>query len=260
MRAGLIHDTYIECSDIQKDKKSHSEANISEEVKQEIQTERSSTANIYEQLAKSIAPEIFGHLDVKKSLILMMTGGVNKVMKDGMKIRGNLNVLLMGDPGVAKSQLLKYISRVCPRGIYTTGKGASAVGLTAGVHRDPMTREWTLEGGALVLADKGICLIDEFDKMNEQDRTSIHEAMEQQSISISKAGIHCSLNARCSVIAAANPIFGDYDRSLPAAKNIGLPDSLLSRFDLVFAILDEKNPHIDARIAERVIKNHQYHN
>ena len=137
-----------------------------------------------------------------------MFGGESKDVGGKHKIRGDINMLLLGDPGTAKSQFLKYIEKLYHRVVYTTGKGASAVGLTAGVHKDPITGEWTLEGGALVLADKGICLIDEFDKMNEQDRTSIHEAMEQQSISISKAGIVTSLQARCSVIAAANPLKG----------------------------------------------------
>ena len=140
-----------------------------------------------------------------------MFGGESKDVGGKHKIRGDINMLLLGDPGTAKSQFLKYIEKLYHRVVYTTGKGASAVGLTAGVHKDPITGEWTLEGGARVLADKGICLIDEFDKMNEQDRTSIHEAMEQQSISISKAGIVTSLHARCSVIAAANPLQGQYN-------------------------------------------------
>lgn len=149
------------------------------------------------------------------------------------RIRGDINVLLLGDPGTAKSQFLKYLEKVAPRAVYTTGKGASAVGLTAGVHRDPMTKEWTLEGGALVLADRGMCLIDEFDKMNDSDRTSIHEALEQQSISVSKAGIVTSLQARCSVVAAANPIGGRYDSSLTFAENVELTDPILQRLDML---------------------------
>jgi len=166
--------------------------------------------NISNIIFNSIAPSIHGSNFIKKALALAMFGGVSKDVNNKHRIRGDINVLLLGDPGTAKSQFLKYLQKVFHRSVYTTGKGASAVGLTAGVHKDPVTKEWTLEGGALVLADKGICLIDEFDKMNDQDRTSIHEAMEQQSISISKAGIVTSLQARCSVIAAANPIKGRY--------------------------------------------------
>mmetsp|Transcript_17334 Transcript_17334/g.51191 ORF Transcript_17334/g.51191 Transcript_17334/m.51191 type:complete len:594 (-) Transcript_17334:1832-3613(-) len=160
------------------------------------------------KIAMSLAPSIHGHKHVKSALALALFGGCSKNVDGKHRIRGDVNVMLLGDPGCAKSQLLKYCCSLISRAIYTTGKGASAVGLTAGVHKDPITREWTLEGGALVLADNGLCCIDEFDKMNEQDRTSIHEAMEQQSISVSKAGIVTSLHARCSVVAAANPIGG----------------------------------------------------
>jgi len=165
-------------------------------------------ANAANQIALSLAPSIHGQMHIKRALALALFGGCCKNVDGKHRIRGDVNVMLLGDPGCAKSQLLKYCCSLMSRAIYTTGKGASAVGLTAGVHKDPLTKEWTLEGGALVLADNGMCCIDEFDKMNEQDRTSIHEAMEQQSISISKAGIVTSLHARCAVVAAANPIGG----------------------------------------------------
>lgn len=185
-----------------------------------------------------------------------MFGGEAKDIGGKHRIRGDINVLLLGDPGTAKSQFLKYIEQVFHRCVYTTGKGASAVGLTAGVHKDPVSGEWTLEGGALVLADKGICLIDEFDKMNDQDRTSIHEAMEQQSISISKAGIVTSLQARCAVIAAANPIKGNYDVSLNFVDNVDLTDPILSRFDVLSVIKDDIEAEADDLLAAFVINSH----
>jgi DNA replication licensing factor MCM2 len=193
---------------------------------------------------------------VKKALALCMFGGESKDINGKHRIRGDINCLLLGDPGTAKSQFLKYVEQVFHRCVYTTGKGASAVGLTAGVHKDPITREWTLEGGALVLADKGLCLIDEFDKMNDQDRTSIHEAMEQQSISISKAGIVTSLQARCSVIAAANPLKGTYNTALNFVDNVDLTEPILSRFDVLSVIKDEVNEEQDDALATFVINSH----
>ena len=210
---------------------------------------------IGKKIRNSIAPSIFGHDFGKMALALSLFGGVPKNVSNS-RVRGDINVLFLGDPGTAKSQMLKYAEQTAPRAVYSTGKGASAVGLTASVHKDPVTREWTLEGGALVLADQGVCLIDEFDKMNEQDRTSIHEAMEQQSISVSKAGIVTSLQARCSVIAAANPIGGRYDSSHTLSENVELTDPILQRFDILCVMQDTVDPIADERLAEFVTSSH----
>lgn len=198
-------------------------------------------SDIGQRIINSIGPSIYGHQHTKTALALAMFGGQSKDNQGKHRIRGDINVLILGDPGCAKSQFLKFVEQTFPRSVFTTGKGASAVGLTASVLRDPQTREWVLEGGALVLADQGVCLIDEFDKMGENDRTSIHEAMEQQSISISKAGIVATLQARCSVIAAANPIKGRYDSQLSLNDNVDLTDPILSRFDILSVVKDTVN-------------------
>ncbi|KAI9910058.1 hypothetical protein PsorP6_010453 [Peronosclerospora sorghi] len=215
--------------------------------------------DIAQRLINSIAPSIYGHQQVKTALALALFGGKAKFIKNS-RVRGDLNVLMVGDPGTAKSQFLKFAKQTAPRAIYSTGKGASAVGLTAGVSRDPFTKEWVLQGGALVLADKGVCLIDEFDKMSEQDRTSIHEAMEQQSISVSKAGIVTSLQARCAVIAAANPIGGRYNAARTLAENVELTDPILQRFDLLCVLQDQVDPVNDERLADFVISSHMRSN
>lgn len=214
---------------------------------------------ITDRIIASIAPSIYGHEYTKRALALAIFGGEPKNPGNKHKVRGDINVLLCGDPGTAKSQFLKYVEKIAPRSVFTTGQGASAVGLTAFVRKSPTTREWTLEAGALVLADHGICLIDEFDKMNDQDRTSIHEAMEQQSISISKVGIVTSLNARCSVIAASNPIGGRYDASMTFSENVDLSEPILSRFDILCVVKDEIDPMQDRHLAKFVVNSHIKH-
>ncbi|PVV04269.1 hypothetical protein BB560_001234 [Smittium megazygosporum] len=212
--------------------------------------------NIYQVFSDSIAPSIFGNSDIKKSIACLLFGGSKKVLPDGTRLRGDINVLLLGDPGTAKSQLLKFVEKAAPISIYTSGKGSSAAGLTASVIKDPSTRELYLEGGAMVLADGGVVCIDEFDKMRDEDRVAIHEAMEQQTISIAKAGITTVLNARSSVLAAANPVFGRYDDSKATADNIDFQTSILSRFDCIFIVKDEHDEARDRTIAEHVLQVH----
>uniref|UniRef100_A0A1I8GJF4 DNA replication licensing factor MCM2 n=1 Tax=Macrostomum lignano TaxID=282301 RepID=A0A1I8GJF4_9PLAT len=214
---------------------------------------------IGDRIVNSIAPSIYGHEDIKRAIALCLFGGEAKNPGGKHRLRGDINLLVCGDPGTAKSQFLKYCEGIAPRCVYATGQGASSVGLTAYVHKHPVTKEWCLEGGALVLADKGVCLIDEFDKMSDSDRTSIHEAMEQQSISISKAGIVTSLQARCTVIAAANPIGGRYDPSMTFAENVDLTEPILSRFDVLCVVRDQVDPVQDEKLARFVVGSHMRH-
>lgn len=250
-----VFSTFIGCNHVRRKEDVAASANLTEADKEQI-LELARDPRIGERIVQSIAPSIYGHRHVKMALAMSLFGAVPKNISDKHRIRGDINVLLLGDPGTAKSQMLKYAESTAPRAVYSTGKGASAVGLTASVHKDPLTKEWTLEGGALVLADRGVCLIDEFDKMNEQDRTSIHEAMEQQSISVSKAGIVTSLQARCSVIAAANPIGGRYDSSCTFSENVELTDPILQRFDLLCVLQDTVDPVADERLALFVTSSH----
>lgn len=226
-----------------------------ESVVKKIQ-DLSKDPKIVEKIIASICPPIYGHYDVKRAIALSIFGGCPKNRKNAHKIRGDINVLLCGDPGSAKSQFLKYLPHISPKAVYTTGQGVSGVGLTAYVERSPVTKEWTLEAGALVLADGGICMIDEFDKMSDIDRTSIHEAMEQQTISVSKAGIVAHLQARCAVIAASNPIGSRYNDNLTFAQNVMLTDAIISRFDLVCVVKDDYDKHKDSLLAKFVAREH----
>lgn len=216
--------------------------------------EEAKKPGIVQRIVNSIAPSIYGMNEVKRGIAMALFGGVPKELPDGTKIRGESHVLLIGDPGTAKSQILKYVANLAPRAIYTSGKGLSQAGLTAAAVKDEFTGSWVLEAGVLVLADKGFALIDEFDKMSDKDRASIHEAMEQRTVSVSKAGITATMNARTTVIAAANPKYGRYDRLKPVSEQIELTPTILSRFDLIFPIFDEPDEKKDEELADYILQ------
>ncbi len=232
------------------------ELDISEEDERQI-TELSQDPDIFAKLAASVSPSVWGYEEIKKSLVLQLFGGVKKVKKDGSKSRGDMHILLIGDPGVAKSVTLGFMANLSPKGRYVVGKSASGAGLTATVVRDEYLKGWSLEAGAMVLANKGLVCIDELEKMDPQDRSAMHEAMEQQTVTISKANVQASLKAETSVLAAANPKFGRFDPYQPIAQQIDLPPTLINRFDIIFTLRDIPDLAKDERIAMHVLHEHR---
>ncbi len=233
------------------------EVEVTEEDEKEI-LKISQDLDIYDKMRKSIAPTIFGMDVEKEAMVLQLFGGLSKEMPDGTYIRGDIHTLLVGDPGTAKSQMLSYLSKLAPRSVYASGKASSAAGLTAAAVRDEFGEgQWTLEAGALVLADMGVACIDEIDKMDDSDRSALHQAMEQQEISVAKAGINATLKSRCALLAAANPKLGRFDEFIPIHEQINMPPALLSRFDLIFSILDKPNKEIDTDLASHILLSHK---
>jgi len=247
---------FIEANGVEVSEKEHEQIALSDDDIKKIK-ELSDDPYVHERIIASIAPSIKGHDSIKESIALLIFGGVSKELEDGTKLRGKSNILMIGDPGTGKSQILKFVSDLAVRALYTSGKGSSAAGLTAAVMHDADSGAMTLEAGALVLADQGIACIDEFDKMDPTDRTAIHEAMEQHTVSIAKAGIIATLNARTSILAAANPTLGRYESSLSVQDNIRLPFTILSRFDLIWIMVDTIEATKDRELAQFILRMHQ---
>ncbi len=249
-----VFDFYMEGMSVEIDEEQFEDMDITEEDKKEIY-EISNREDVYERMVASIAPSIYGYDQEKLSMILQLFSGVTKQLPDGSRIRGDLHMLLIGDPGTGKSQMLAYIENIAPRAVYTSGKGSSSAGLTAAAVRDDFGdgQQWSLEAGALVLADQGIAAIDELDKMRSEDRSAMHEALEQQKISVSKAGINATLKSRCSLLGAANPKYGRFDQYEPISEQIDLEPALISRFDLIFTVTDTPDEEKDRNLAEHII-------
>ncbi|MBY8996860.1 MAG: minichromosome maintenance protein MCM [Candidatus Thorarchaeota archaeon] len=247
---------FIEANGVEVSEKEYEQLEISDDDEKRIK-ELAEDQYVHEKIYASIAPAIQGHEHIKESIALLLFGGVGKTLPDGTRLRGKSNILLIGDPGTGKSQILKFVSGLAARGLYTSGKGTTAAGLTAAVIHDTESGAMTLEAGALVLSDQGIACIDEFDKMDPNDRTAIHEAMEQHTVSIAKAGIVATLNARTSILAAANPTLGRYESSLSVQDNIRLPFTILSRFDLIWILVDTPEPTRDRELAQFILNLHR---
>ncbi|HDN83462.1 MAG TPA: minichromosome maintenance protein MCM [Candidatus Altiarchaeales archaeon] len=256
-KGGAIYHKFIEVNNIEKLEKEFEEVEISEEEEEEI-IKLSRDPRLYEKIINSIAPGIYGYREVKEAIALQLFGGTpGKVLPDGTRLRSDIHILLIGDPGVAKSRILQYVNQIAPKSIYVTGKGTTGAGLTATAEKDEFAEGgWTLKAGALVLAGGGIACIDEFDKMDKDERSAMHEAMEQQTISVAKAGIVAKFLANTAILAAANPKYSRFDSYKPLAEQFDIPPTLLSRFDLIFPIRDVLDKERDAEIAEHILKIH----
>ena len=249
-------DIAIEANNVISMEETYDEIEMSEEDEKQI-LEIAADPKAFERLSKSIASSIYGFEKIKEAVLLQLFGGIKKKKSDGGSTRGDIHVLLVGDPGVAKSVLLKYVSTIAPKGRYVSGKAASAAGLTAAVIKDEFLRGWSLEGGAMVLSNKGVVCIDEIEKMDEHDRSTMHEAMEQQTVTVSKANIQATLRAETTVLAAGNPKMGRFDPYTPIPQQIDISPALLSRFDVIFIIRDLPNKKQDEAIATQVLEEHK---
>jgi replicative DNA helicase Mcm len=248
-------DIYMEANHVEPTQQEFEQLELNQDEIDHIK-EMAEDDRIFERIVNSIAPSIFGHERIKEAIALQMFGGVKKTREDGVKSRGDLHILLIGEPGTGKSQLLKFSGELAPKGRYVVGKSSTGAGLTASVVKEESTGEFSLEAGAVVLANKGLAAIDEIDKMAAEDRSSLHEAMEQQQISVSKANIQATLNAETSILAAGNPKLGRFDPYEPIPEQINLGDTLLSRFDFIFPVLDEPDQEKDKELADTILKNH----
>lgn len=255
-RRSIFYDLALEGVSIEVREQEFEELEMSEEDIQQIK-ELAKNPDIDKMIVRSIAPSIYGYDDIKEAIALQLFSGIPKHLPDGTYIRGDIHILLVGDPGIAKSQLLRYVKQLAPRGIYTSGKSTTSAGLTATAVKDEFgDGRWTLEAGALVMADKGIAAVDELDKMDAEDRSALHEAMEQQTISVAKAGILATLKSRCALLGAANPKFGRFDPYSPVAEQINMPPALLSRFDLIFVMQDYPDAEKDSELSSHILTSH----